>query len=182
MPTGYQIEDQAGCYYLTFQVIDWIDIFTRNNYCKVILDSFEYCRQNKGLQLWAYVIMTNHVHVIVSAKNENLSDVVRDFKRHTATTILKMIDDKKESRRTWMLNLFEFAAKRHKRSSKYQFWTHENHAVSLESELFLRQKMSYLHLNPVRAGFVDHPNHWMYSSQRNYFELDSLIDIDLMDI
>lgn len=87
MSTGYQIENQSGTYYLTFQVIDWVDIFTRKCYCEVILDSFDYCRKNKGLQLWAYVIMTNHVHVIVSAKNENLSDVIRDFKRHTASTI-----------------------------------------------------------------------------------------------
>ena len=148
-------------YYLTFQVIDWIDIFTRKCYCEIILDSLKYCRTNKGLQLWSYAIMTNHIHVIVSAKNEYLSAVVRDFKRHTAVSILKMIDSKKESRRHWMLNLFEFAAKKHKRNSKYQFWTHENHAISLESELFLRQKMAYIHLIPVRAGFVDHPNHWM---------------------
>lgn len=93
-----------------------------------------------------------------------------------------MMDNNKESRRAWMLNLFEFAAKKHKRNSNYQFWTHENHAISIESELFLRQKMSYIHLNPVQAGYVDEPSHWRYSSQRNYMELDALIDIDLSDI
>jgi len=180
MPTGYQIDNQAGYYFLTLQVIDWIDVFTRRAYCQVVLDSFEYCRKNKGLEIWAYVIMTNHVHVILSAKKENLSDVHRDMKRHTAITILKIIDHSSESRRKWMLNQFEFAAKKHKRNSKYQFWTHENHAVSLESEKFLRQKMAYIHLNPVRAGFVESPEQWMYSSQRNYMDMEALVDIDLV--
>lgn len=65
---------------------------------------------------------------------------------------------------------------------KHQFWTHKNHAILIESEKFLRQKMSYIHMNPVRAGFVDEPAHWMYSSQRNYSKLTSLIEIDMADL
>jgi len=183
MPTGYQIDDQKGLYFLTFQVVEWIDIFSRKMYADIILESFEYCRKNKGLKLWAYVIMTNHIHVIVSADENNLSDVVRDFKRFTATQILKSIQENKyESRRNWMLNLFEFAAKKHKRNSKYQFWTHDNHAIELESIKFINQKLAYIHENPVRAGFVEHADHWMFSSQRNYSALYSLIEIDMMEL
>ena len=71
---------------------------------------------------------------------------------------------------------------RHKRNSQYQFWTHENHAIELESEKFIKQKMAYIHDNPVRAGYVDHAEHWIYSSQRNYSDLFAPMDIDLMEL
>ena len=84
MPTGYQIDNQDGLYFLTFQVIDWVDIFTRQSYRDIIIDSLTYCRQQKGLKVYAYVIMSNHIHAIMSTERSNLSDVIRDFKRHTA--------------------------------------------------------------------------------------------------
>jgi len=182
MPTGYQIYNQSECYFLTLQVVDWVDVFTRKEYVDIILNSFNYGRKHKVLILWSYVIMSNHVHMIAQAKDKNLSDILRDFKRHTATQILKAIDSNKESRRYWMLKRFEFMAKRHKRNSKHQFWKHQNHAIQIDSDRLLRQKMAYIHLNPVRAGFVDSAEHWMYSSQRNYANLDALIEIDMMDI
>jgi len=127
--------------------------------------------------------MSNHVHMIVNAEHNNLSDVVRDFKRYTATTILKAIqENKKESRREWMLNIFKFAAKKHKRNSTFQFWRHENHAIELESHKFIMQKMAYIHLNPVRAGYAENAEDWMYSSQRNYSEKDALMEIDMLEL
>jgi len=182
MPTGYQIYRQDGLYYLTFQIIDWVDIFTRQLYRDIVIESFRYCRNNKGMRLWAYVIMSNHVHVIMSAESGNLSDLIRDFKRHTASHILRSIDRKTESRRDWMLKRFEFAAMRHKRNSQYQFWTQENHAIELESHNFTMQKLAYIHENPVRAGLVDHADDWLYSSQRNYVDKGGLLEIDLLDL
>jgi len=152
-------------------------------YVDIVIESLTHCRKNKGLKLWAYVIMTNHVHVIMSAENGNLSDVIRDFKRFTATTIMKQLrGNKRESRRKWMINLFCAAAQKHKRNIHYQFWRHDNHAVELVSRKFIMQKMGYIHNNPVAAGFVDHPDHWMYSSQRNYSDLQNLLDIDLFEL
>ena len=81
-----------------------------------------------------------------------------------------------------MLKRFEFAAMRHKRNSQYQFWTHENHAVELESQKFRMQKLAYIHENPVRAGLVDHADDWLYSSQRNYVDKGGLLEIDLLDL
>lgn len=89
------------------------------------MESFAYCRKQKGLQLWAYVIMSNHVHCIISAENGNLPEIIRDFKRHNASKILKEIKESNESRKDWMLKRFEFAAKSHKRNSELQFLTHE---------------------------------------------------------
>jgi len=81
-----------------------------------------------------------------------------------------------------MLNRFEFAAKQHKRNTKYQLWTHENHPILIESEYFLRQKMAYIHDNPVVAGWVEYAKEWYYSSQRNYDDLSAPIDIDVLDV
>ncbi len=89
MSTGYQIYDTSGSYFLTFQVVDWVDVFSRKVYRDIILSSIDYCRKHKGLQVWAYVIMSNHVQAILSAENGNLPDIIRDFKHHTATKILK---------------------------------------------------------------------------------------------
>ena len=80
MSTRYQIYDKSGSYFLTFQVVEWVDVFTQKVYRDIIIDSFDFCRKNKELQIWAYVIMSNHVHCILSAADTNLSDIIRDFK------------------------------------------------------------------------------------------------------
>ena len=180
MPQGYQIYNQAGLYYLTLQVIDWVDVFSRKSYRDIVINSLDYCRKEKGLMIYGYVLMTNHIHLLVMAKDENLSDVIRDFKKFTASQILKTIEKEPESRRDWMLKRFEFAARSHVRNSKYQFWTHENHAIECLTPTFTKQKLAYIHDNPVRAGWVENPEDWLYSSARNYAGLKGLIEVDLI--
>src|SRR5690242_6684658 len=124
MTTGYRINNQANPYFLTFTVVDWVDVFTRKIYRDIIVDCFKYCRNNKGLKIWAFVIMSNHVHCILNATQNNLSDILRDFKRHTASHILKTIQHTTESRRDWMMKRFEFAARSNARSNPHQFWMH----------------------------------------------------------
>lgn len=182
MTTGYRIENQWAVYYLTFTVVDWVDVFSRKIYRDILIESLKYCREEKGLYVWAYVIMTNHMHCILSARNGNLSDIIRDFKRFTATQIISSINKTPESRRDWMLKRFEFSARRNVRSSEHQFWLYDNHAVELTSLKFINQKINYIHSNPIAAGWVDKPEEWMYSSARNYCNLPALIEIDLMDI
>jgi REP element-mobilizing transposase RayT len=125
--------------------------------------------------------MSNHIHLIASAKESNrLSDIIRDFKKYTASNFLKEMIKSTESRQDWMLKRFEFAAKSNKRSSEYQIWTHENHAVELVSNKFYDQKLNYIHENPIRAGIVDRSVDYLYSSARNYAEMDGLIKIELL--
>lgn len=131
MPTGYQIKDQTAVYYLTLQVVHWADIFTRKIYRDIMIDSITYCRSNKGLEIFAFVIMSNHIHMVVRSSSGKLSETIRDFKRHTSKIILETIQSTNESRRDWLLMIFRYAAKKHKRNNTYQFWTHENHAVVL---------------------------------------------------
>jgi len=121
--------------------------------------------------------MSNHIHLLAKSPNRDLSDVVREFKSFTARKILKAIEEEPESRRDWMLNLFEFAAKKHKRCEKYQFWTHENHPEIIYSNKFVDQKINYVHENPVRAGIVEYADDYLYSSARAYTGKDCFLEI-----
>ncbi len=178
MSTGYQIKNQSALHYLTLQIVQWADIFTRKKYRDIIIDSLLYCQQNKGLEIYAYVIMSNHMHLLAKSAQDDLSGVIRDFKRHTSTKMLEAIQNNDESRKEWLLLIFKYAAKGHKRNENYQVWTHENHAEEIFSNSFIEQKIEYIHNNPVRAGLVAKPEDYLYSSARNYAELDSVIEIN----
>lgn len=180
MSTGYQIMDQSAAHFLTFQIVDWIDVFTRKIYKDIIIDSFKYCIEHKGLQIFAYVIMSNHVHLIAQSSNGTLSENVRDLKKFTSKKIIETIINIRESRREWMLKRFKFNASRIKSNKNYQVWTHENHAIWLYSNEFFREKIVYIHNNPVKAGIVEKPEDYFYSSARNYASLDAPIDITLL--
>ena len=182
MPTGYQIKDQSSAYYLTFQVVFWVDLFTRKKYRDIVLDSLRYCQMNKDLEIFAFVIMSNHVHLLARSSNDNLSATIRDFKKHTSKQIIEQIQTSEESRKKWMLNLFSHAAKRQNKEGNYQVWTHENHAVEASTNAFIWQKTKYIHDNPVRNGLVENAWEYMYSSARNYADMESLLEVIKVDV
>lgn len=179
MSTGYQIKDQAALYYLTFQVVHWADIFTRKLYRDIIIDSLKFCKDNKGLEVYAYVIMSNHIHLLARSANGDLSGTIRDLKRHTSRKITDAIQNNDESRREWLLSLFKSAANSHSRNETYQVWTHENHAEQIFSNDFIEQKIEYIHNNPVKAGWVEKPEDYLYSSARCYADMESIFDTEL---
>jgi len=182
MSSGYQIKNQEGLYYMTFQVINWIDIFTRPVYRDIIIDNLKHCQETKGLQVFAYVVMSNHVHVIASSTEGKLGDTVRDFKKYTSGIIIETIQTINESIGEWMLNQFKSAAKKHSRNQNYQFRTHENHAIELRTPDFIREKIEYTHNNPVRAKNVENPEEYLYSSARNYANMDNTLEDVLIDL
>ena len=108
---GYKIKDENAIHYLTFAVVEWVDVFARRDYSEIVIESLKYCIDKKGLQLYAWVIMPNHVHLIASAKESFLlSDILRDLKKHTSKSIVSGIEiNTKESRRNWMLWIFNKA-------------------------------------------------------------------------
>ena len=178
MAEAYQIRNQHGLYFLTFQVVGWVDVFSRKIYRDIIIDSFKYCRAKKGMKLYAYVVMTNHIHVIVSSKDGKLSDLVRDVKKYTSKQLLKTMTEINESRREWMELVYKYHAKYNKRSGGRQFWTHENHAVELTDNDMINSRINYIHENPVRAGWVTEAEDYLYSSARSFDDLDCLLQID----
>lgn len=177
MSQGYQIKDQSAAHYITLQVVQWADIFTRKIYRDIVIESLKYCQKEKDLEIYAYVIMSNHIYMLVRSNKEDLGGTIRDFKRHTSKEIIKIVKEKNESRRDWLLMIFKYSANKHKRNSEYQFWTHENHAEEIYSNKFIEQKLNYIHNNPVRAGIVEKPKDYLYSSARNYSDLVSVLDV-----
>lgn len=104
MGLTYTIKNQEGQYFITCTVHQWIDVFTREVYKKILLDSIMHCQENKGLQVYGWVLMTNHIHMIISSNKNKLTDIIRDFKKYTATKIVDAIaNNSTESRKNWLL-------------------------------------------------------------------------------
>jgi len=166
---NYLMRDQNATYFLTFTIVDWVDVFTRKEYKIVVADSLNYCIAHKGLEIFAWCMMSNHLHLVCCAKEGYLlSDIIRDFKKFTAKAILDKIENEPESRRDWMLYRFEFAGKFDRQVSKYRFWQDKSHAIELENGEMIKQRINYIHDNPVRAMIVKRPEDYLFSSACDY--------------
>ncbi|KAF0199661.1 MAG: hypothetical protein FD166_89 [Bacteroidetes bacterium] len=181
MSSGYKILETEGAYFLTFQIVGWVDIFTRKVYRDIVIDSLEYCRKNKSLNIFAYVIMSNHIHILAQSGQGDLSGFIRDFKSYTCKQFMSEILKSSESRRDWMKLIFEYHGK-YKAKQQYQFWTNNNHAELIYSQKFIEQKVNYIHYNPVKNGLVEKPEDYLYSSARNYADKDALLDVIILNL
>lgn len=178
MSRNYKFRDQQKLYFVSFATVNWIDVFVRRQYKDILVDSLKYCQQHKGLELYAWCIMSRHVHLIIGTTGEKMEDIMRDLKRHTAKAILQAISDNpQESRREWMLWMFGRAGERNSNSDKFQFWQQHNNPIELFNNDVMQQKLDYLHSNPVEAGFVNEPWEFLYSSAKDYSGGKGLIDI-----
>lgn len=173
---GYRIRDESKPHFVTFTVVDWVDVFSRSIYRDKIIESFEFCKNKIGMVLYAYVIMTNHIHLIIQSDQSKLSDLIRDLKAYLAREIIKMIENEPESRADWMLKRFEFAATSNNRNENRQFWKYGNHPEEIFSEKFFWLKANYIHMNPVRAKIVSRASDYLHSSASNYVGKDSVFD------
>ena len=169
MSRKYKFRDNDKLYFVSFAVVYWIDVFIRNEYRQVLLDSLTYCIEKKGLEVYGYCIMTSHVHLIIGSLRQPLPDIMRDFKSHTSTQLRKAIkENPQESRREWMLWMMERAGKSNSNNRDFQFWQQHNHPIELFNKELMQQKLDYIHQNPIEAGFVYKPEEYTYSSARDY--------------
>jgi REP element-mobilizing transposase RayT len=152
-------------YFITFTVAGWIDIFTRQRYCDIIVQSLQYCIRFKNLEVYGFVIMPSHVHLIARSTSNKMASTIRDLKSFTAKEILKSIEQEGgESRKEWLLHMFEYFARFKQQNARHMFWDKTNHPVELSSPELFDQTMDYIHNNPVEAGYVLQPEMWTYSS------------------
>lgn len=152
-------------FFITLTVVGWIDVFTRKDYCDLIIKNFKYCQSDKGLQIFAFVIMSNHIHLVARHDEGKLNEIIGAFKSFTAKEILKSIaENKYESRQKWMLYLFKVFGKKYRQNKEYMFWEKTNHPIELFSNAVIDQKIDYIHNNPVAAGIVIDPESYVYSS------------------
>jgi putative transposase len=169
MSRKYKFKDPSAIYFVTFATINWIDVFTRLVYKDIVVDSLNYCVEKKGLIIYAWVIMSNHIHLIIGSKDEELQAIIRDLKKFTSNNIIEAIsENQQESRKEWMLWLFEKAGEKNSNNKKYQFWQQHNQPIVLNNSIAFEKKLNYIHDNPVRAGIVDNPVAYSYSSAIDY--------------
>jgi REP element-mobilizing transposase RayT len=120
---GYKIRNKEQIHFITFAVVEWVDVFTRKQCRDIVIDSLRHCQKEKGLLLYAWCIMSNHVHLMAAAKENNLSDILRDFKKFTSKQIITAIqNNEQESRKEWMLSIFKQQGEKNSRNSEVQFW------------------------------------------------------------
>ncbi|MEI7585456.1 transposase [Runella sp.] len=151
--------------FLTLTVVHWVDVFTRVEYKDFLIRCLRHCQQNKGLEIYAYVLMTNHLHLIARSTTQDLSWVLRDLKTFSSKELVKMIQDNpQESRKGWMLPIFFKSGVDNPKNKYHQFWENENYPTALWSPTVIQQKIDYIHENPVKAGIVNEPHEYFYSS------------------
>ena len=166
---------QEGIYFITSSVTGWIDIFKEDIYCKIIIDELKYRRDKKQLEIYGYVIMPNHIHLILSSKR--LSNLMRSFKSHTAR---KMIDNLMNEKNDIVLNKLRCLKMNSKVQSEYQLWQEGFHPKLIISDKEFQQKLDYIHTNPIRNEYIDEPQKWKYSSYNNYYGGDKIMEIDVL--
>lgn len=184
MSQKYKFIDNSAVYFTSSTVAGWTDVFTRDLYKSILLDSIRHCQASQGLVIHAWVLMTNHLHTICSCKEgKDLGQIWRNIKSFTAMKIIDaIINNPKESRKEYLLNTFEKEGKKSSSNFRFKFWEHENHPVLLDTTEKYNQRLHYLHQNPVSAGFVTEPWHWLYSSAADYFtDGKRLLEIVVLD-
>ena len=181
MSRKYKFKNAEGLYFISFATVYWIDVFVRDQYCWELMRSIDYCRKNKGMEIYAWCIMPSHVHLIFRAKENNSSDLVRDLKTFSSKKIQRLIEENpQESRKEWITSMMERAGSKNSNVKSRQFWQQHNNPIELWSAKVIDQKVDYIHQNPVEAGLVTEPEHWKYSSAIDYAGQKGLLDIDLV--
>jgi len=178
----YLIVNQHDIYFLTFTVVEWLDVFTRKDYKFIITDSLNYCIREKGLECFAWVLMSNHMHLVARANSPfEMSDLIHDFKKFTSKKIVDTIQIIAESRREWLMHKFEHAAHSTGRAEHYKFWQDSSHPICLKGNAeWFRQRIEYTHQNPVRQMIVARAEDYLFSSACDYAGIQGLVKVTVV--
>ena len=169
----YVVLEPDKPHFLTCTVVEWLPVFTRPDSVRILLDCWSHLRTNEGLRLFGYVILENHLHFVAQAPR--LDKCVSSFKSFTAARLIELLKAHQAER---LLARLRFAKRAHKEDREFQFWQEGSHAEMIFTEPVMREKLEYIHQNPVKRGYVDQPEHWRHSSARNYQGLPGVIEVD----
>ena len=177
----YKIVEENDIYFTTHTIVEWMPVFKERKYFEIIIESFKFCMQNKGLHIFGYVIMLTHFHLMAQTEEGiKFQDVMRDMKKFTSLEISKELESDNQK---LLLHVFKKAAEPEKGKRNYKIWQDEYHPQIIYADKVCRQKLAYMHNNPVRKGFVDKPECWYYSSARNYILGDDVaLNIELLEM
>jgi len=171
----YRIYENRQPHFLTCTVVNWLPVFGSPSIAQIVLDSFRFLQEQDRIQIYAYVIMETHLHLIASS--DHLPKEIGNFKSFTARKIIDFLKEKNAQR---VLRQLAYHKLRHKRDRTYQFWQEGSHPELIQGEDMMRQKAEYIHYNPVQKGYVEDPTHWRYSSARDYAGQPGLLDVTLV--
>jgi len=178
MSRKYKFHDNDKLYFISFATVNWIDVFVREEYMKIVIDSWRFCQEKKGLEIYGWCIMPSHIHMIIGSSKNKLEDIVRDMKKHTSLELKAAIKNNvSESRKEWIIWMMERAGKKKGNNSDWQFWQQHNKPLEIKDQEMFDKMLEYIHLNPVIAGFVIKPEDWKYSSARDFSGMQGLIDL-----
>lgn len=173
MKSRYKAFEKGAVYFVTSSIVDWIPVFTSDQYYEILIEAISFRQKNADMKLYAYVFLDSHFHLILSV--ENISKFMKEFKSFTARQVIDLL---KENRKMTILKQLKEGKKSHKTGSEYQVWQEGFHPQQILSEEMLIQKIVYIHQNPVRANAVDNPEDWKYSSASNYINGKGILNID----
>lgn len=163
MRSRYRINTPQLAHFVTSTIVEWLPIFTSSPYCDIIVRSLLFCREKKGLKIYAWVILDNHFHAILAGPD--LSRTLANLKKFTAHEIIAQLET---DGCDWLLNQLGYFRAKHKGASQHQVWQEGLHPQSIPSDTIMLQKLEYLHNNPVKRGLVAAPEHWRYSSAHEW--------------
>jgi len=168
----YKIFESEYPYFMTCTIVGWLPVFTRQEAVQVIFDSWRFLHENDRLEIYGYVILENHLHLVAAAND--LSKEIGDFKSFTARRIIDLLHER--NART-LLDQLSWHKARHKTDREFQLWQEGSHPQQVQTSDVMRQKLEYMHQNPVARGYVDEAVHWRYSSARNYAGMAGLFPV-----
>lgn len=182
MSRSYKFHNPEGWYFVSFATVFWLSVFTRRLYKDCIVKHLKFCIEEKGMVLGAWIIMSNHVHLIFRAKEKNPQRLLQSFKSSTAKELIELIKtNPQESKRERYLWFMQLAAKRNKTTkNEIQFWQQHNQPIELWSNDAIQKNLDYIHHNPVVSGEVAEPHHYLYSSAIDYAGGKGMLDVHLM--
>ena len=169
----YTIYEPTHPHFITCTVLHWIPLFTRRESVEILLESFRYLQQTDHLKLYAYVILENHLHIV--AQSDDITKTMARFKSYTARELLRLLQREKV---TTILDQLAFYKKAHKLDRIYQVWQEGLQPKLIQSDAMMKSKITYIHQNPVKRGYVDEPSHWRYSSARDYEGVGGLLEVE----
>ena len=156
----------SSVYFITIKTINGIHIFKRKEYFDIILSSLEYCQKSKGLLIWAYTIIINHLHLVFKIKSGfNAHETIGDFKKFTANQILKQL---KKDNEFEILKKLRYTTIQNKKQ-KHKIWKSSCYPRAIISEKFLTQKIDYTDFNAVRHGIINDIEKYPHTSYHNHY-------------
>ncbi|MCX6073869.1 MAG: transposase [Campylobacterales bacterium] len=169
----YKIHESTYPHFITCTVLHWIPIFTRIETTDIIFDSLKYLQKTDNLKLYAYVILENHLHLVV--QSDDLSKSMENFKKYTARQIIDLLKKRNVST---ILDQLAFYKKVHKEDREYQLWQEGIAPKLIQNDAMMVERINYIHQNPIKRGYVDEAKHWRYSSARDYEGKIGLIEVE----